>query len=220
MRYFRLFLGMTMIAMVSGGLATSAFALPDISLTLGGAYPLHLAWKSTTVATKVSNPVETLSGVGFLLELSLSELGSLGELNSFIFTNVVNEKDESCEGLRDGYEWHIVYSSLNPLKLGILFLIPETPVKCGVVDVKIKGSALGAVSGIGEELTELTFMEVTLTGNGKGKPTYKTYWNGAGEEKSAQTLINFGTGYKEAALEVGTMVPTALEGKMFVITNR
>jgi hypothetical protein len=117
--------------------------------------------------------------------------------------------------------FHIVYISLSPLTLGVLYSPETLEITCGAVKVKMKGSMLESLKLGSSEAEELTSLEGELTGNGKGKPTLKTYYNASGEAQSAKFEINFGVGYQEAAGEVGgKLTATAAAGKMFTITRR
>ena len=54
--------------------ATTSFALPDISIALGGAYPLHLQVTLLTVPTKLTNTIEeNFKGEGLLLLLLVKD---------------------------------------------------------------------------------------------------------------------------------------------------
>src|ERR1700684_305513 len=74
MKRLRLFGVMLMAMCAMAFMTTSAFALPDISITLGGVYPLHLNYESTTVRGGIQN----VSG-GILQSEGLHELYLIGE---------------------------------------------------------------------------------------------------------------------------------------------
>jgi len=81
MKHLKLFgLALTALFMMGIGTATSAFALPDISVTLAGAtYPLHLEVTLLTAKTQLTNVVkEKITGEGLLVLYLLLELGHLG----------------------------------------------------------------------------------------------------------------------------------------------
>jgi hypothetical protein len=212
--------------------ASSASALPDISIALGGAYPIRGVVTLLTVATKLSNPVENLKGVGLLLLLIADQLSALGPFD-VLFDGVENAKGSKCssENAAGGKDaagevllpgtWHAVYTSLSPLRGGLLFSPEEVKVVCGAVKIKVKGSSLAPTNLGSSETEEITGLGGSMTGNGAGSPTLKTYYNSAGEGQVAQLLSNFGTTFKETALEVGEeVVATAEGGKMITITGR
>jgi len=217
---------------------TEVIVLPDVSVTLAGAtYPLQLEVTLLTVKTKLSNVVkENLKGEGLLLLLLLNQLGSLGTFEA-LFTKVINKsgtacfseesskKDPSGEVLTKG-TWHLVYTSLagsTPgLQLGVLYLVSPVEVVCGAEIVKVKGDTLSSVvTPSGTETEEYTKMSGVLLGNGEGMPNIRVFYNDEGTSTKAKLEANFGAGFKESDEEVEeTVMLTALEGKMFVITNR
>jgi hypothetical protein len=212
--------------------ATTAFALPDVSLTLtGSAFPLHLEVTLLTVKTKLSSASAVVaSGEGLLLLLLANELSSLGTFEA-LFTNVVGEgekcfseengaKDPAGEVLTKG-TYHIVYTSLTPLTLGTLFLVLEFTLVCGATKTKVRGNVLSSLNAGASETTELTSDGGVLAGNGKGVPSLKTYYNNSGTAVSAKLEGNSGAGFTQNAEEVeGEVTVTALKGNMFVITSR
>jgi hypothetical protein len=236
MRHFKL-LGVALAALCMMGITTasSAFALPDVSVELGGTNPLHLEVTLLTITTKLSNVVkENISGVGLLVLYLLTALGHLGTFEALFtktkkgatacFSEEGGKKDPSEEILTKG-TWHMVYTSLagstQGLQLGILYLVSPVTIKCGTEEVSVKGNTLSSVVSEGTEATELTSLTGILAGNGEGGPNIKFYYNEGGTSVKAKLEANFGTGFKEAAEEVnGAVTVTALEGKMFVITGR
>ncbi len=201
--------------------------LPDFSIALGGSYPINLNYSSATVKTKYSSAAEGLSGEGLALSFTSTELSAWGFFESTL-KGVVNEKGTKCNSVGKGAgevqiegKYHIVYVSLSPLTLGILFSPEAFEITCGTGKVTAKGSMLGSLKLGSSEAEELTSLKSELTGNAKGKPTLKSYYNDAGEAETAKFEVNFGTGFKEAAWEVGGEVTaTAEAGKMFTITRR
>jgi hypothetical protein len=239
MRHLKLLgLALTALFMMGIGTATSAFALPDVSVTLEGAsYPLHLEVTLLTVRTKLTNVVkEVLTGEGLLLLYLLTELGHLGTFEA-LFTKVANKvgtkcfseesakKDPSGEVLTKG-TWHLVYTSLSGssqgLQLGVLYLVSPVEVVCGTEIIKIKGDTLSSVQTLaGTETEEYTKLSGVLLGNEAGKPNITVFYNEAGTSTKAKLEANFGSGFKESDEEVEeTVTVTALEGEMFLVTSR
>jgi len=208
---------------LGGAWASPALALPDLSVVLGGSDPLHLSVTMLTAKTKFSNPVETLKGEGLLLLLSSGELSASGTFD-LLFTKVKNEKSEACQSTGDASgevltsgSFDIVYTSLSPLRLGLLYLLTTVEAKCGSAKVTIEGDAISSLSA-GEE--EKTSVGGVLKGNGEGKPSIKTFYNNGGTAVTAKLTVNFGTGKKEAAVEIEEEVKVeAQSGKMFEITG-
>jgi hypothetical protein len=218
--------------------------LPDISITLcapncASSYPLHLNYLSNTVRTKLEAATgSVLSGEGLHVLYLIGELTALGTFRA-IFLKVV-KGTEKCfnqgveangEVLTEG-SFHIVYTSLagstQGLQLGVLYLIKEltgtTEISCptSATNVKVRGSMIGALNLKGTaESSQLTGISSVLKGS-LGKQSFRAYWNDAGTGLLAKLESNVsGTGFKESSQVVeGEPEATALEGKMFVITNR
>src|ERR1700728_6075 len=114
---------------VLAAMATSAFALPDLSVTLtGGKYPVEATGKVTGKTSLGTSSGVALSGEGVTLTLTQAELSALGTFTTS-FTKVKQGSIE-CHSNGDAAgvvlvkgEYHIVYTSLSPLTLGTLFLV-------------------------------------------------------------------------------------------------
>ena len=212
---------------VVGATASSAVALPDVSVTLGGSYPVRFHFHSVSHIMIFSNPVERIICKGMLDKQTFSELSSLG---MFVhdFENCANERNQRCNTPGDAAGIvlvegivHVVYYSLFPLLLGPLFLPVAFVIECGALKIKGRGSMLGSLSLGESESEQLTTISYEQTGNGSGKPTLSTYYNASGEALKAKFELNFGSGYKEAAEEhEEAITDTVEEGGMVVITNR
>jgi hypothetical protein len=231
MKHLKL-LGVALAALFALGIsATTAFALPDVSLTLtGSSFPLHLDVTLLSVATQLNTSGGAhLEGVGFLLLLLVSSLTSLGTFEA-LFTKVKENEAAECKTPSDPLgevltkgTYHIVYTSLSPLTLGELFLVEPVTITCGLLETDVKGSVLSSINpgSIGTEGTELISVLGQLKGNGKGKPNLTTYYNAGGTAVKAKLESEFGAGFEESAEEVGAEVTLlALKTNMFVITGR
>jgi hypothetical protein len=227
MKYLKLMVA-ALAALFALGIATaassSALTLPDLSIALGGSYPLHLEVTDLTVKTKVSNPVEALEGEGLLLLLLGERLTSLGTYEE-LFTKVKTAAGVSCasEGDTNGEElekgtFHIV--PIDDDIILILLLPLPLKVNCGSKSIKIQGSILQAINKLGTEGTEYSGLTgAAITGNGSGKPTLTTYLTDSETVATAKLETNFGSGFKDSAEEIsGEVTATALEGKMFTIS--
>jgi hypothetical protein len=229
MKHVKLF-GVALVALLALGVttATSAFALPDVSLTLAGSsFPLHLDVTLLTVPTQFSSSAGArLAGEGFLLALLANSLTSLGTFEMTLLK--VEEGTTKCKtaGAAEGViethgTYHIVYTSLSPLALGELFLWAPVTETCGATEFDLKGSVLSPISGAGTEGTELTKISGILGGNGKGKPSLVTYYNQGGTAVKAKLEGELGAGFVEIAEEVKeTVTVSASKTNMFVITGR
>jgi hypothetical protein len=231
-------LGVAFVALFAFGIttATTAFALPDISITLGGAYPLHLEVTLLTLATKLSSGTgKSLTGEGFLLLYLTKELTALGTFEA-LFLKVENAKKTKCNSVADKAgevltrgTFHVVYTSLNGstqgLQLGVLYLVQPFEIECGTEEFPlVRGSLLSSINssgtGTGSTSNELTTLSGASPGNGAGVPTIKFYDNESGVAQLAKLETNFGTGFVTTAEEITETTVTALEGKMFVISSR
>jgi hypothetical protein len=229
MKHVKLF-GVALVALLALGVttATSAFALPDVSLTLAGSsFPLHLQVTLLTVATQFSSSSGAqLAGEGILLLLLAKSLSSLGTFELTLLK--VSEGTTKCntpgdaEGVIEVHgTYHIVYTALSPLTLGELFLVEPYIEKCGATEFDLRGSVLSSITNAGTEGTELTSLSGTLSGNGKGKPSLVTYYNQGGTAVKAKLESELGAGFVEIAEEVKAVVTvSALKTNMFVITGR
>src|ERR1700683_1677879 len=89
MRCLKLF-GVGLVALFTLALTSSSFAqLPDISVALGGTYPLHLEVTALNGRTELQTEgFESLVGTGLLLLLLAAQLTSLGSFE-LLFTSVL-----------------------------------------------------------------------------------------------------------------------------------
>jgi hypothetical protein len=210
-------------------LAANAFAiaLPDVSLSLGAAYPLHLQFGDnkatiTTIESTSGNSLSSNSGMSILL-LTV-ELSSLGTYLMMLLRSKTEGKECSTNGDEAGVvllagEFHVVL--LNGNRLAALLLQPHVTIECATTKVKIEGLALGSFESTGTEATELTQLGYILKGNGAGKPALKEYINDEDKLSNALLLTNFGAGFFESSINIGEEITlTTLESKMFVITSR
>jgi hypothetical protein len=239
MRHLKLLgLTLTVLFILNIATTTTAFALPDISVTLEDAsYPLDLEVSLLTLETQLLNVVkENLHGVGLLLLYLLTALGTSGTYEALYtkatsksgtacFSEEGGKKDQSEEVLTKG-TWHLVYTSLTGstqgLQLGILYLLSPVEVVCGTEIIKVKGDGIGSVQTLpGSEATQYTSLTTVLKGNEAGSPNIHFFYNDAEASVKAKLEANFGSGFKEAFWEYAepVTVPT-LECKMFVVTSR
>jgi hypothetical protein len=233
MKYLKLF-GVGLVTLFAFALtASSSFAtLPDVSIALGGTYPLHLEVTLLNIRTELQTEgTEALKGSGLLLLLLTEQLTSLGSFE-VLFTSVLNPssnascisengttKDASGLVLTLG-TFHIVLVPPHG-SLGILFLVQPLKIVCGGITIHVRGSALSLITNAtGTEGTEYTALTGILKGTA-GKPEVTEYLNEGGTIVNAHLESDFGTEFIGSAEVVASEVTaTALEGKMFVIKPR
>ena len=116
--------------------------------------------------------------------------------------------------------FHVVYTNLSPLTLGMLLLPKSIILDCGKLEIEVKGDVIAGMNGIGTEATELTGIKAVLKGS-KGTQEIKEFYNDAGTKVAAKLEGEFGAGFvvSDQIIE-GEPELLALEGKMFVITGR
>jgi hypothetical protein len=222
-------LAVSLVAMFAMGImATSAFALPDISLTLpGSTFPLHLNFadngKTKTELQSASGVV--ISGEGLSLLLLTSALTALGTFRAdFLATKgsgkVCHSVGDAAGVILTEGPFHVVYTNLSPLLLGILYLPNSFEVECGTLLIEVKGSTLSSFNGIGTEGSELTTASGQLSGT-KGKPALTNYYNDSGQLLVATLLSNSGAGFVGSnEIVEGEPLLEALGGNMWRVTSR
>jgi hypothetical protein len=233
MKYLKLS-GVALALLTLGLTTTSSFAqtLPDISIALGGSYPLHLAVTLLSVNTELTTIGGSgeLHGVGLLLLFLTEQLTSLGSFDA-LFTSVLNPaENQRCFSevgtTADGTglmltlgTFHIVLK-LNG-SLAILYLVQPLKVVCGTVMIHIRGSILSPINTQGTEGTEYSSLMSRIASGSPGVPEWTEYLDDGGTIVSAKLESDFGTGYVTSAENVGEDVEaTVSEGKMFVIKPR
>jgi len=223
---------LTVTALGMTATSASAFVLPDVSIALGGASPLHLnfADDSTTLTALEDTSGNKLEGkgVGVLLLLQAA-LGALGVFELH-FLNVIESKtEEKCKTGGDSAgevlvtgEWHVVPISTTPLVNGIAFLLIHLVViECGTKKVDVKGCALAEILAKNSEDVESTKGKIN---GASGKAELTKYINDAGTGVKCELEEEFGNTkiFRQASEKVngGTEITlTALEGKMYEFSH-
>jgi hypothetical protein len=178
----------------NGTFTTVLFGLPTLLLLSGGALPVETKGESKTAKTKLETKLGELTGEGVLIQLHWTNLnsGSLGPA-SLLFTKV-KEKTVTCNTandsaelvLIDNAEWHLVYILLDPLQVGILFLVPSFKITCGSVKETVRGSSISTVAPIELWVEPSGSFEGMSNCLSNLKPGVTKYWNDEGEEVTAK----------------------------------
>jgi hypothetical protein len=210
--------------------SASAFTLPDISIALGGTYPLHAEGSlPTTAATELSNAGgSVLTGEGVSLLLLTIELSNLGTFSSTFLK--VRRAKEPCHSVGDEQgvvlvagEFHIVLGPGGTKKLlYILFLVTRFLIICeSGLEVDVLGTELGTFALNGEVETEqYETARGKLTAK-KGVPALSEYFNDGGTIVKTKLESESGGGFVKSAQNVeGELILTTLNGKMFTVTGR
>ncbi len=212
--------------------STSAFALPDVSITLAGsAYPLHLNYTSPTVETVFEEASGGhLKTVGLTLLLLTGELTALGtfraDFTNFTFWTSLHKCNSPSDAtgvvLMQG-SFHVVYTNLSPLLMGVLYLPKEVEVSCEGFNFNLRGSVITSLNAEGTDTTELTNVSgALLKGATAGSQQISEYYNDAGTKLVAKLESNASATFLKTNLQILNTVPllTALSPNMFVITSR
>jgi hypothetical protein len=198
--------------------------LPDISVTLGGSYPVHAQGSVANALTALSTTSGVaLSGSGVTLLLLTTELSALGTFTS-TFTKVKNSESIECNTTGDAKgvvlvkgEFHLVLAPM--ADLGILFLVSEFEVECPTgINVLVRGNLIGSVTNIGNETSELTGFGGVLEGS-KGKQSLSEYINSTGTAVKAKLESEAGAGFAASAENVSEEVKLEVLGSQMIVIN-
>jgi hypothetical protein len=213
-------------ALALGLMATSASALPDVSLTLGATYPLHLffADNGNTPWRFSSATGNVFEGKGFSELHLFTELSALGTYSLDLLNAKASANGANCNSTGDAAgvilesgEVHVVLTRGGVL--ANLFLISSYEIECGALSDLIRGSYLVRLNA-GKESETLTSETEDLTGS-NGKQELSEYFNSAGTLIKAKLEIEAGSGFVASDEDVEEeYVLSALGSKMYVITGR
>jgi len=203
-----------------------ALTLPDVSIVLGGSYPLRTQGENATASTTLGSEAGvTLEGKGVAVLALTKELSALGTFTA-TFKNVGQPGGEKCKTGSEPAgtvvvtgEHHLVPLNLTG-RLGGLFLVSLVEITCGAAKIKVRGDVLTTTLKGGEEATELVESGGDLEGS-LGKPNLTSYYNDGGTLVRTKLESDFGLEFVPADENIaGEVVVTALESKMFQITGR
>ncbi|HEX3910432.1 MAG TPA: hypothetical protein VHW67_07010 [Solirubrobacteraceae bacterium] len=201
---------LVVLAVTALGLASASSAsalLPDLSLLASESFP----WTAEGTAAGAYN-VTTLIGSSFIctgltIKVEFVQLGSLG-IYRLTFTGCKEGATNKCKTGAEPAETvvitgeaHLVFISLSPLTVGVLYLVPTTTLLCGPagspekLKIKIEGSSLARFTGALN--TNLTMYTTVIHGS-KGKAENAKYLNSEGKEVEASLKANFGLGSEGA----------------------
>ena len=227
MTYMRLVGGLlgALCAFAVMAASASALTLPDVSIVLGGSYPLHTDGESSASTALGSDAGVTLEGKGVAVLALTKELSALGTFTA-TFREIKVPSGEKCKTGSEPAgtvvvtgEHHLVPLSLTG-RLGGLFLLSFVEVTCGPLKIKVRGDVLTTTLKGGEEATELSEGGGDLEGS-LGSPNLTSYYNDGGTLVRTSLESDAGLEFVKADENIaGEVVVTALEGKMFEITGR
>lgn len=199
--------------------SSASAALPVLLFLPGEGVPVELKGASTTKWELQEKLGELIAGQGVQFALKFNTAGSnLGPFESWLLAAEEPIGKEKCKTTGDaagnvllGNEVHLVFDSLTPLGVAALFLIVEnTPIDCGVLEIKLRGNLLGLITPINTEvLTSGRFKLIIRCKAMNGQPSEKTYWNAAGEARTAKLEVSAGLGFEEGCVNVNEEVALA-----------
>lgn len=163
--------------------------------------------KGTGAVVLESEVGSTLSGEEAKVALELKT--NLGPASADLVNVVEPKSKESChtEGDAAGVvlvkgEYRVVFTSFEPLEIGLLFLFSEVTVICGKLKIKITAPILGHINP-GTKGAEVTSFGLGVHCKGKGKQALTSYFNTEGKAIEKQLLsVNFGLGKENGCQEV------------------
>jgi hypothetical protein len=185
--------------------AASATATgPTILFLPGETVPVTISGSSATAKGELQSAAGSLKGEGYTGSGTLETVTGAGHFSATL--THVKKGSELCETEGDAEgtvlfseeEAQAVYTSLSPLTVGILALVKEITLNCGVIKIKKTGNILSSLGPINSETTSFSGgAECSAT---VGEPKLTKYWDSSGVERTALLLVNFGTGFKKACL--------------------
>jgi hypothetical protein len=205
------------LAFGAGASASASAALPEFAIDGGGSWPIAAEGSQTTSA-KITEPIEAHECSGVNSKAAITGAGKAVAL-TLELTNCRKPSGTEChtkgaEGEALSGTGSLVYTSKAKDEVGILLTLSSTEILCGAAVEKVQGSIIIPITPVNTQVENLLIPPIT--GNGEGKPTRTTYENEKGEVKTAKLEVNYGAGYKEAALEVGEELRLKVEeGKTF-----
>jgi hypothetical protein len=210
--------------------SASAFTLPDVSIALGGTYPLHSEGLLPTAPWEIGGAGgSVLTGTGVSLLLLTTALSALGTFSSTL-VKAKRSATEECHSVGDaqgvvlvGGEFHIVLGPGGTKQLlYILFLVQDIEIICeGGLENEVRGSVLGTFALNGEvETEEYETARGRLEGE-RGKQNFAEYFNDGGTIVKAKLEVESGGGFTASDENVaGEFILTTLNGQMFTVTGR
>jgi hypothetical protein len=160
--------------------------------------------------------IESITAKGFLGPFHLT-------LKECTFTTGVG--NVGCTGAGDASgmilvlgEAHLIYDTLSPLGVGILFLVTPLHFTCALFGInELVLLAGGFICLIKPINTLAKHFEIVCkeAGNLTGDPSETTYWNGSGKEEHSSMLTNFGeSSFESTAPNGAALILTNLEVKL------
>jgi hypothetical protein len=224
MRRFRLFCRVVVVVfagafVVLAGSASAAAPLPSLLTLPGETVPVTIESLTNVFATELGvKNASSLEGEGILIKLTWSTATSnLGQAE-ILLTKVHAPAKPTvlCKTAGDGAglvllpsgtEWHLVYTTTNPLVVVLLILIPEFTLECEPfgtgLKIKVKGSNISTITPQNKEvLTTEEFGSNTKCTKATTEPEITQWLNNAEETQIAKLEANSGIKFEKACMNV------------------
>jgi len=192
----------SVVLAVCFALAAPAWAtLPGFTLLPGESFPVVAEAEQTKVSLESASEKLEATGLKTKLEWTSESSGKVT-----VTLTGVKDKTTGCATEGDAKEVVLLTgeatlapTALSPSTLGALVTFSSTTVNCEATKVKISGSQIASVGGF--DTGDVTKFKAGLKGS-KGKPAISEYYNNEGKSTKATLLVNFGTGNKEADINI------------------
>ena len=160
----------------------------------------HTPEPSNTTPTSLESSVLDLSGVGVLLESTYLQTpsGTTGNYSTLFLKveNPVSQQKCNTAGDKTGelllplYKSKLVYFSLSPLTIGVIFDVEKLKFECEGATVEINGSVLGTLGPINKKVKGTEIIAGSLRcSSTSGKPEKTEYWNTAGTAENTALTV-------------------------------
>jgi hypothetical protein len=201
---------LAVLVMSAVSVASASAALPEFVPGEGG-FPITVKNSQSKLASGISDATGekyTCEGVNTSGSITAGKTMSLT-----IERGRCNREGRECytEGAELGTETFsgsatLAYIKKSEKKVGIVFTVNPTVIHCGSITEGVRGSIVIPITPINTLTSEPALV---LEGNGAGVQEYRSYENEKGEVKKAYLELNWGAGYKTAALEVTGQIKLA-----------
>jgi hypothetical protein len=211
-----LFITSAVVLCTLGGVAVTAAraeGLPTVLYLSGEGPPVELNYEkaSNTVLFAVQSAVGTLLGKGVKLKTHFS--GNSGTFLAEIDNVEETSGKVSCNTTGDAAGVVLLSGEVSlaaPIEgaagTDALYSLTEAAITCNTAKIKFKGSVLGPIEPNNTEVgSGSNILETVMACSSKaGTPEERTYLNAKEENTTVKLEANFGTGFKEACLSLGT----------------
>ncbi len=211
-----LFITSAVVLCTLGGVAATgarAEGLPTVLFSSGEGPPVEVNYEkaSNTVLFALQSTTGTLLGKGVKLKTDfsgnsgtfLAEIDNMEETSGKVKCNTTG--DAAGVVLLSG-EVSLAAPIEGAAGTDALYSVTEAAITCSAVKIKFKGNVLGPIEPNNTEVgSGSNILETVMTCSSKlGTPEERTYLNAKEENTTVKLETNFGAGFKEACVSLGT----------------